>query len=443
MKDLTKNNIYKTFLSFAIPTILSGLLSQSYNIIDTAIAGRWLGDTGLGEIGGAASYITVLCSLFWGFCGGGGIRLGIIFGKKDYRRLKNTVITTFLITLGLALIICPLSILFKKEIFDFLEVNEALRDGGYKYFTLYVSGLIFIILNNFGVHIFSALGDSTYPLKLSFLSAILNITGNVLSVTVLGLGVLGIALSSVISAFIVDVAYVVKLRRVFRELGIHTCAYEFKKEDCVSVVRLSLPVCLQQMILYGATFLVAPFINNAGKSATAAYTVIGRVFEIATSLYQNATRVVTPFSSQCVGSKQFSLLKKGVKAGFLQALLFLVPTLALCSAFASPITNIFLEDGTSPEASGIAVNFIRFWMPFVVINMVNNLFHAFWRGIANMKFLLLGTFIGGLGQVIFTYLIAPSMGIHGVWLSWILCWSVEAILNFTLYKYGKWEKRLG
>ena len=44
MKDLTKGNIYKTFLLFAIPMVLSSLLSQAYSTIDTIMAGKLLGD---------------------------------------------------------------------------------------------------------------------------------------------------------------------------------------------------------------------------------------------------------------------------------------------------------------------------------------------------------------------------------------------------------------
>lgn len=443
MKDLTRGNIYKTFMSFSVPIILSGLLSQSYNVIDTAIAGRWLGETGLGAIGSAASFVTVLSSLFWGFSSGGSVLAGMLFGKRDFGKLKNTVVTTLIIMVGIALAVCPLSVIFKKQIFDFLNVDPSLREGGYRYFVIYISGLFLIVLTNFGVQIFNALGESSFPLKMAVISAVLNILGNILSVAVFDIGVVGIALSSVVSALIVDVIYAVRLVSVFRAAGALNEKYSFKKEDFLKVSKIALPGCGQQMILYGASFLVAPFINGISKSATAAYTVIGRIFEIATSLYQNSTRSVTSFSSQCVGSKQVHLLKKGVKTGFLIALTFLIPLLITASVFAPVITRLFFDDASNTEAVGIAVDFVRFWMPFVVINSVNNLFHAFWRGIANMRYLVLGTFAGALSQVALTYILAPRFGINGIWLAWVLCWTAEAVLNLILYKMNKWKKRLG
>lgn len=436
MKDLTQGNIYKTFLLFSLPIIISGLLSQSYNIIDTAIAGRWLGDAGLAEIGAGSSYITVLSSLFWGFGAGGAVLVGMAFGKKDFSHLKNITVTTLIILIGLYLLTVPLSIFFKEQLFNFLKVDESLKAEGYKYFSIYLAGLFFITLTNFGTQLFNALGDSKFPLKMAFLSAALNVVGNILSITVLGWGVVGIALSSVISALIVDALYVFKLRAFLSDVK---DKYVLYKKDAVSVIKIAIPSSCQQMILYGASFLVSPFINAISASATAAYTVIQRILEIATSLYQNSSRSVTNFSSQCVGAGKNHLLRRGVWAGFVQAILFLAPVLVICSAFAPQICAIFFKDAQDSEAIGIAVAFVRFYMPFVVINSINNLFHSFWRGTANMKHLVAGTFVGGASQVLFTYLLAPRYFINGIWWAWILCWSIEALFNYILYISGKWK----
>ena len=65
MKDLTKGNIYKTFLLFAIPMVLSSLLSQAYSTIDTIMAGKLLGDNALAAIG-ALSHLKPLSTPYFG-----------------------------------------------------------------------------------------------------------------------------------------------------------------------------------------------------------------------------------------------------------------------------------------------------------------------------------------------------------------------------------------
>ena len=90
MKDLTKGNIYKTFILFAIPLILSGVLSQCYNLIDTVIAGKYLGDTGLAAIGSTSAFVTFCSSIFWGFANGASVQIASLFGAKKYQPEENS-----------------------------------------------------------------------------------------------------------------------------------------------------------------------------------------------------------------------------------------------------------------------------------------------------------------------------------------------------------------
>ena len=62
VKKLTEGNIWKNFILFAIPLVLSGLLSQAYNLIDTMIAGHYLGEAGLAAVGATSSAITFVSS---------------------------------------------------------------------------------------------------------------------------------------------------------------------------------------------------------------------------------------------------------------------------------------------------------------------------------------------------------------------------------------------
>ena len=67
-KDLTKGNITRTLLAFAVPMILGNMLQQLYNIADTLIVGRFLGANALAAVGSAYSLMTFLTSIFIGLC---------------------------------------------------------------------------------------------------------------------------------------------------------------------------------------------------------------------------------------------------------------------------------------------------------------------------------------------------------------------------------------
>ena len=70
--DLTKGTIFKKLILFALPMILGNLLQQIYNIVDTLIVGRFVGNDALASVGSAYSLMIFLTSIIIGLCMGSG-----------------------------------------------------------------------------------------------------------------------------------------------------------------------------------------------------------------------------------------------------------------------------------------------------------------------------------------------------------------------------------
>ena len=68
--DLTKGNITKTLLLFALPMMVGNLLQQTYNVVDTLIVGQYIGRDALAAVGSAYTLMTFLNSVLLGFCMG-------------------------------------------------------------------------------------------------------------------------------------------------------------------------------------------------------------------------------------------------------------------------------------------------------------------------------------------------------------------------------------
>ena len=128
MKDLSQGNIYKTFFLFGLPLVLSGVLSQTYHIIDTAIAGRFLGETGLAAIGATAPFLTFISSLFLGYGVGFGAYIGRLFGAGEYGKIKSAIYSTYFFMLLACVLFSAGLIAFHEPLFDFLKIEESLRD---------------------------------------------------------------------------------------------------------------------------------------------------------------------------------------------------------------------------------------------------------------------------------------------------------------------------
>lgn len=442
MKDLTHGNIYKTFILFAIPLVLSGVLSQCYNLIDTVIAGKFIGDMGLAAIGSTSAFISFSSSIFWGYASGAAIHIATLFGARKYKDIKSAVyhdlgtLAATSIAFGLLVVLCD------DLILHFLQVDSTIYADAKLYLDIYIMGFFLLLLSNNFVHIMNAFGLSSYPFYMSLLSAVLNISGNIISVTILKLGVMGIALSTLISALVVDLCYVYKLRKCFKELGILDIKVSFDFNIVHKLSKYALPCSAQQLIMYIAGLVIAPMVNGISSSASAAYTVVQQIYSFCANIYQNSAKTLSNFTAQCIGANKTDKLKQGVRVGCLQGIAFASVPVIACMIFAEPICQTFFQTGYVGDGLTYAIMFVQIYLPFIAFNVINNLFHSFYRGTASMKLLVLLTATGAVSRIVFSFIFIPIYGMKGMYLGWALSWITESVLAIASYISGIWKKDL-
>ena len=438
MKDLTRGNTVKTFITFAIPLVLSGILAQAYNTIDTVIAGKILGEDGLAAIGATADFITMVSSIFWGYSVGFSVYIAQLFGAGDFRKIKNAIVSTVLVLASFAALLAALFVVFHEGIFSLLKVDKSIYKETFAYFSVYIIGLFFITSNVFGMHLMNAFGESTFPFIVSIISAVLNVSGNLIFVVLLGMGTEGLALASVLAALAVDIAYVIRISAIFLKMGLGGERFKFGFSHISASLAFALPNMTQQTTMYLAGTFISPIINGLGKAATAGYSVSGRIYNTCTAIYHNSTRVLANYSAQCVGAGKTGEIKKGVKIAVIQGACFVAPVLILLVIFPEFSCSLFFEETAESRAMDYAVMFTRYFLPFCFFQMLCNIFHALFRGVKATKHLLASTVIGAASRVIATLIFANFLGMKGVFIGWIISWITETAYSALIFKFGNW-----
>ena len=440
MKDLTTGNIYKTFIWFAIPMALSGLLSQAYSIINTIIAGKLIGEAGLAAVGATAPLLDAISSLFWGFCVGFSVYVANLFGAKQYLKIKESIITMYVALFVATVTVGIIMLIFNNQIFNLLNIENTIRNDVFKYFSVYMTGFFFIIFGQVSVAMINAFGIGKFPLYMSVLSTVLTISGNIVSVAVFDLGVMGLALSTVLASVVITVMYIFEIKKIFKELGVHNEKIRLRFGVIKESFSYSGSAMMQQLIMYVAPLIISPFINAIGSSATAAYTVVTRIYNIIASVYQNSAKTLSNYAAQCMGAKKYSQVKKGVYVGFFQGLMFIAPFLLICVFGAKHTCMLFFTKGSSGEALNYDITFSVSFLPFIVFNVINNLFHSFFRGVNAPACLLFSTIIGSVSRVLTSiYFIKSGYGMNGAYMGWVASWIIEAVFVVYIYYSGRWK----
>lgn len=438
MKLLSSGNVYKNFILMAIPLVLAGLLSQAFGMIDTVIVGKMIGENAVAALGATYSLIELISSVFWGLGTGSSLYIATLYGSGDKERLTNTIKLTLSAYFILSMAIGAGMIVFAKPIFAFLRVDAAIYDEAMSYYIIYIAGLAPILMNNTACYVFHALGNSAFPLVMSVTSSIVNIVGNILFVLYTPLGVAGVAISTVISAVLVCILYIIKLTATFKKLGCKARLH-IDTAAILECLRYGVPCMLQQMSMYLSSFAVSPIVNALGSTATAGYTVGMRIYSINASIFQNSSKCVSNYSAQCMGARLYGKIGTGIRAGLLQALILSLPFAVACYLFPEPIATFFFNNDCSPQSIEIACMFMTRCIPFIAFSAFNNLFHSLFKGVKAMKSVVVCTASYTLARITASFILSPRYGMGGIYAALSAAWVVETAVICTIYFSGVWK----
>ncbi len=440
MRDLTSGSLYKNFLFFSLPVVVTGFLMQLFSIIDTAIAGQVLGEDAIAAIGATSALVTLIACALSGYAVGFSVYIARLFGAREYLKIKQSFYGVLPVTSLVVFFLLGTLVLCRGTVMDVLQVEHDIREDAASYFSIYCVTLMFTLVRCFCTFFLHALGNTLYPLFVSLFSSCLHIGCSLLFTTVIKgplASVNGLALANMLSVALTCFLLFPRVVRYFKQLNVRkTCKVDL---HCTGVIfRYALPTMLQQIIMYTSDFLVSPLINSLGSTQLSAYSVSNRIKVISEQTFTSSSKALSNYASQCIGAHKQDQIKRGVFAAALQGLLMLLPLLLVGTLLSPQVSGLFFTEKSG--AFSYVVIYLRVYFPFLAFNVVTNLFHSFFRGIKATTYLLLITFVGSASKYLFALLLFENFQIHAIWMAIILSWIVEALLCALLYLIGVWKK---
>jgi putative MATE family efflux protein len=430
---------------FALPLILSALLSQSYNFVNSMMIGNFIGSEAFAATAVTAELIHLLDSIFFGYLAGIGVYISILYGKNEYEKMMKVIKLNFLLTSSLAIVISLSCNIFCKEIFDLLNVGEDIYKNAEVYFRTYTLGYIVFQFNWGFTYISHAFGQTRIPLISSVSSGIINVALNYFFLALLGKGIEFSALSTLISSSVTTAIYFFIFVGIFKGLGISKVPLTKNKQLLSVSFSYGAPTMLQQMAMYLCTALVSPLTNTCSTVALAGYAVANKARSLMVTVYQNSSKANTNFIGQAMGAGRIDKLKEGIKVGVTQGLVLFGTVLLVFVIFAERFSLLFLDSVKDAESIKVSVNIIRFLFPFIVFNLFNNLFHGIFRAVGSGRLMFISTMIYSVSYVIYAYtlfaVLPEDLKIYGVHTALSLAYITEVIFAAIIFFSGKWKSK--
>lgn len=349
---LTEGPIVKKILLFAGPVFLGNLFQQLYNIADTLIVGKLLGNTALAAVSSTGSLVFLLISLFSGISMGAGVVISRYFGAKEIKNMRLAIHTNLSFGLTAGLLLSAFGAIFSPQILVWMDTPPEVLLQSTQYLRTFFLGSVGLVMYNTCTGIMQAVGDSRHPLQYLIVSSCLNIVLDLVMILVFKLGVTGAALATIISQFISMVLCLSRLLRIKDDCRVSIKELGFDKKMLKMIIKNGLPAGVQNSIIALANVVVQSNINSFGEMAMAGCGAYSKVEGFGFLPINSFTMALTTFVGQNLGAKEYSRAKKGAKFGLICCIVSAEIIGAAVYLLAPYLIKAFTDE---PEAIAIGV----------------------------------------------------------------------------------------
>ncbi len=432
--DLTQGNTGKVLLKYSLPLFASVIFQQLYNIADSFVAGRFLGENALAAVGNSYEVTLIYLSFAFGCNIGASVITARFFGSKNFKDLKTAISTSFIMSIAVCIILMIFGYLCSPMLLQLINTPENIFDDTMVYINIYTFGLIFLFLYNITTGIFAAMGDSVTPFIFLSISSIVNIFMNIYFVTALDMGIAGLAWATFICQSIsCMLSLFVLLKRLIKiEHGVGKAPI-FSFRILKQILVIAIPSTLQQCFISVGNIIIQGTVNSFGIPVMAGYTAAIKLNNFVITSFTTLGNAMSNFTSQNMGANQPKRIKDGYKAGFIIIEVIAVAVSILYFIFPQFLVSLFITS-ESTDAIKSGVEFFKIISPFYCLIAIKLITDGVLRGCGKMKEFMIATFVDLSLRVILSKVLSLVFSSTGIWLSWPFSWIIGMSMSFYFYK---------
>ena len=438
-KDLTVGKPETVLWKFCIPLFGSVIFQQLYNIADSLVAGKFIGENALAAVGNSYEITLIFIAFAFGCNIGCSVIVSQFFGAKRYVDVKTSVHTAMISSAVLCAVLMLFGLLCGDSMLALIRTPNEIWADSSLYLRIYVLGLPFLFFYNIATGIFSALGDSKTPFIFLAFSSTANILVDILFVAVFQMGVAGVAWATFLCQGISCMLAVIVVFRRLSKIASKEEAALFSLEILKKIAVIAIPSILQQSFISVGNIIIQSVINGFGPGVIAGYAAAIKLNNLVITSFTTLGNGISNYTAQNLGAGILSRIKEGFRAGVKMVWAICVPIVALY-LLAAPVLVRFFMNEPSELALTSGVKFLYIVAPFYFIISIKLTADGILRGAGLMKAFMISTFTDLILRVALAIIFAGQFGYIGIWCAWPIGWSIATCMSVFFYHRGPWKK---
>lgn len=428
-RDLTVGKPETVLWRFCLPLFGSILFQQLYNIADSLVAGKCIGENALAAVGNSYEITLIFIAFAFGCNMGCSVVVSQLFGARDYSRLKTAVSTACIFSAALCLTLMLVGILECGPLLRLIKTPEEVFVDSKLYLDIYIWGLPFVFFYNIATGIFSALGDSKTPFYFLAASSMSNIAVDILFVELFDMGVSGVAWATFLCQGISCVLAMWTIWIRLKKIQTADKLLLFDLNLLKRILVIAIPSILQQSFISVGNILIQSVINGFGPSVMAGYSAAVKLNNMVITSFTTIGNGISNFSAQNLGAHQYGRIREGFRAGVKMVWCLCVPFCILYIFFGRYLLLLFME-----KSSGAALmtgrQFLWILSPFYFVISAKLVADGILRGVNAMRKFMAATFTDLILRVVLAFVLADlTQNATGIWCAWPIGWTIATVLS--------------
>lgn len=439
-KDLTVGRPESVLWRFCMPLFGSIIFQQLYNIADSFVAGKFIGENALAAVGNSYEITLIFIAFAFGCNMGCSVVVSKLFGAKDYHKMKTAVYTACIFSAIVCAVLMLIGIAGSGALLRLIRTPDEVFADSKLYLDIYAWGLPFVFFYNIATGIFSALGDSKTPFYFLAVSSIANIGVDIWFVKAFQMGVAGVAWATFLCQGISCVlAMFVVFRRLAKIEGKEKAAI-FDTQILMQIVEIAIPSTLQQSFISLGNIVIQSIINGFGAPVMAGYSAAVKLNNLVITSFTTLGNGISNYTAQNLGAKKLARIKEGFRVGIKMVWMLSLPLFLLYFFGGSIVLKLFMDQPTE-LAMQTGLNFLRILSPFYFVVSAKLVADGILRGAGMMSRFMVATFTDLILRVVLAFVFSKTaLGATGIWCAWPIGWCVATVVSICFYRRGPWQQ---
>lgn len=432
-KDLTQGDPKKVLWAFCLPMFGSIVFQQLYNIADSLVAGKFIGENALAAVGNSYNITLLFIAFAFGCNIGCSVTVSQLFGARDYKTMKTSVYTALIASGVLCAVFMTVGLLSCDRLLLLMKTQGEIMADSSLYLKIYIWGFPFLLFYNIATGVFSALGDSKTPFLFLAASSTANIAVDILFVKGFSMGVAGVAWATFLCQ---GVSCVFSLVLVLKRLaGIKTDGNVpiFSGQLLRKIAVVAVPSVLQQSFISVGNMMIQGCINGFGVSVAAGYSAAVKLNNLVITSFTTIGNGISNFAAQNLGARQEGRIRQGTRAGLKLVWCLCIPFCLAYIVFGKYLLLLFMDQSS---AIALATGRMFLWIlsPFYFVIAAKLVVDGVLRGISAMWQFMAATFTDLILRVVLAFVFSGTINsAAGIWAAWPVGWSIATALSVFFY----------